>query len=227
MATWSNLSLQDSSSSLMEQLMFFHDHTMVILITISIIVAYFLMYMSKNLMSYKYMIHGHMIETLWTIMPAMTLILIALPSIKMLYLMDDINEPNITIKTIGRQWYWSYEYSDFSNIEFDSYMTTEENNMNNSFRLIEVDNNTVMPMNTSTRIMVSASDVIHSWTIPSMGVKVDAVPGRLNQTSININRPGLLYGQCSEICGANHSFMPIVIEATSMKNFMKWVMMNN
>nr|YP_010735809.1 cytochrome c oxidase subunit II [Erianthus versicolor]WEL32786.1 cytochrome c oxidase subunit II [Erianthus versicolor] len=223
MATWSNLSLQDSNSPLMEQLSFFHDHTMMILIIISSIVGYFLMYNMKNIMSYRMMIHGHLLETFWTIIPAMILVCVALPSIKMLYLMDDNNDPMLTIKTIGRQWYWSYEYSDFKQIEFDSYMISYNEYENSSFRNLEVDNYMVIPMNSSIRLLASASDVIHSWTIPSLGIKVDATPGRINQSSFFINRPGILYGQCSEICGANHSFMPIMIESTSSKLFIEWI----
>nr|AFK75958.1 cytochrome c oxidase subunit II [Erianthus versicolor] len=224
MATWSNLSLQDSNSPLMEQLSFFHDHTMMILIIISSIVGYSLMYNMKNIMSYRMMIHGHLLETFWTIIPAVILVFVALPSIKMLYLMDDNNDPMLTIKTIGRQWYWSYEYSDFNQVEFDSYMITSMENENSSFRNLEVDNYTVIPMNSSIRLLASASDVIHSWTIPSLGVKVDATPGRINQSSFFYNRPsGMFYGQCSEICGANHSFMPIVIEKVPVNWFLNWL----
>nr|WEL32835.1 cytochrome c oxidase subunit II [Ptygomastax nihilsulcus] len=223
MSTWSNLSFQDSNSPLMEQLSFFHDHTLTILIVIMLIVTYFMIYIMNKNLSYQYMLHGHMIETIWTVLPAMTLILIALPSIRMLYLIDENKMPMVTLKTIGRQWYWSYEYSDFYNVEFDSYMMPENELMNNMFRLLEVDNRTILPMNMLIRTLVTASDVIHSWAIPSLGVKTDATPGRLNQTSFIINRPGLYYGQCSEICGANHSFMPIVIESTSTNLFLKWI----
>nr|AJW76409.1 cytochrome c oxidase subunit 2 [Chorotypus fenestratus] len=223
MATWSNLSLQDSMSPMMEQLSFFHDHALMVLIMISLIVGYFLIYMSKNEMTNRMVLHGHIIETVWTILPAIILIMMALPSIKMLYLMDDNNEPTLTIKTIGKQWYWSYEYSDFMNIEFDSYMIPTNELKKDSFRLIEVDNNMILPMNTYTRILASASDVIHSWTIPSIGVKIDAMPGRINQSMFLMKRPGMLFGQCSEICGANHSFMPIVIESSSTNMFIKWI----
>nr|WEL32823.1 cytochrome c oxidase subunit II [Pentaspinula unispinula] len=226
MSTWSNLSFQDSNSPLMEQLSFFHDHTLTILIVITLIVSYFMIYiMSKNL-SYSYLLHGHMMETIWTVLPALTLITIALPSIHMLYLIDENKMPMLTLKTIGRQWYWSYEYSDFFNVEFDTYMTPENELMNNGFRLLEVDNRTILPMNMLIRTLVTSSDVIHSWAVPSLGVKSDALPGRLNQTSFIINRPGLYYGQCSEICGANHSFMPIVIESTSTNLFLKWINTN-
>nr|AYN73188.1 cytochrome c oxidase subunit 2 [Marellia remipes] len=223
MATWSNLSLQDSASPLMEQLSFFHDHTMVVLMLITVIVGYSLMYMAMIKFTTSNMLHGHLIETIWTTLPAITLIFIAMPSLRLLYLIDDSVNAMITIKTIGRQWYWSYEYSDFMNIEFDTYMMNEEDLEIDGFRLLDVDNRTILPMNTEVRILTSASDVLHAWTVPALGVKIDATPGRLNQGMFTINRPGLFFGQCSEICGANHSFMPIVIESTSVNMFIKWL----
>nr|ACR10435.1 cytochrome c oxidase subunit II [Meltripata chloronema] len=223
MTTWSNLSLQDSNSPLMEQLSFFHDHTMVILLMITMIVSYALSYMLTINFTNRNMLHGHLIETIWTMIPAITLMFIALPSLHLLYLIDDSVEAMITIKTIGRQWYWSYEYSDFTNIEFEVYMTQESNLENNGFRLLDVDNRTMLPMNTEVRMLTSASDVLHSWAVPALGMKIDAVPGRLNQSTFTMNRPGLFFGQCSEICGANHSFMPIVIESTSVNLFIKWL----
>nr|YP_010277774.1 cytochrome c oxidase subunit II [Cnaphalocrocis patnalis]UHY94315.1 cytochrome c oxidase subunit II [Cnaphalocrocis patnalis] len=223
MATWSNLNLQNGASPLMEQIIFFHDHTLIILIMITILVGYLMMSLFFNKFINRFLLEGQMIELIWTILPAITLIFIALPSLRLLYLLDELNNPLITIKSIGHQWYWSYEYSDFNNIEFDSYMIPMNEMNNNNFRLLDVDNRIILPMNNQIRIMVTATDVIHSWTIPSLGVKVDANPGRLNQTNFFINRPGIFFGQCSEICGANHSFMPIVIESTSIKNFINWV----
>nr|AIZ97164.1 cytochrome c oxidase subunit II [Heliconius melpomene rosina] len=222
MATWSNLNYQNSASPLMEQIIFFHDHTLIILIMITILVAYLMMNLFFNNYINRFLLESQMIELIWTILPAITLIFIALPSLRLLYLLDELNNPLITLKSIGHQWYWSYEYSDFNNIEFDSYMIQSNENLNN-FRLLDVDNRIILPMNNQIRILVTATDVIHSWTIPSLGVKIDANPGRLNQTSFFINRPGIYYGQCSEICGANHSFMPIVIESIPMKNFINWI----
>nr|AJO66700.1 cytochrome oxidase subunit 2 [Heliconius hecuba] len=222
MATWSNLNYQNSASPLMEQIIFFHDHTLVILIMITILVAYLMMNLFFNNYINRFLLEGQMIELIWTILPAITLIFIALPSLRLLYLLDELNNPLITLKSIGHQWYWSYEYSDFNNIEFDSYMIQPNENLTN-FRLLDVDNRIILPMNNQIRILVTATDVIHSWTIPSLGVKIDANPGRLNQTSFFINRPGIYYGQCSEICGANHSFMPIVVESISLKNFINWI----
>ncbi|YP_003208156.1 cytochrome c oxidase subunit II (mitochondrion) [Halyomorpha halys] len=223
MATWGNILTQDANSSLMEQLTFFHDHTVMILSMITIMVAYIMMTLTKNKYINRYLLEGQTIELIWTVMPAITLIFIALPSLRLLYMIDEINNPSITLKVIGHQWYWSYEYSDFSNTEFDSYMKPVNEMNKNEIRLLDVDNRTVIPMNTQARVVVTAADVLHSWAVPALGIKIDAVPGRLNQGTMNINRPGIMYGQCSEICGANHSFMPIVIESTTTENFLKWI----
>nr|AUR43707.1 cytochrome c oxidase subunit II [Lasioderma serricorne] len=223
MATWQMLSSQDGMSPLMEQLLFFHDHTMMILILITMMVGYLMISLFFNKFNYRFLLEGQLIELIWTILPAIILLFIALPSLRILYMLDEVNNASLTIKTIGHQWYWSYEYFDFKNIEFDSYMIPINEMLDFNFRLLDVDNRLVLPMNSKIRLMVTATDVIHSWALSSLGVKIDATPGRLNQTSFFINYPGLLYGQCSEICGSNHSFMPIVIESVSIKNFLKWI----
>nr|YP_009447602.1 cytochrome c oxidase subunit II [Carabus lafossei]ATY70045.1 cytochrome c oxidase subunit II [Carabus lafossei] len=223
MATWSNLNLQDSASPLMEQLMFFHDHTLMILTMITILVGYLMFTLFFNKYINRYLLEGQMIEVIWTILPAITLVFIALPSLRLLYLLDEVSNPSLTLKSIGHQWYWSYEYSDFKQLEFDSYMIPTNELEMNSFRLLDVDNRIMLPFNSQIRILVSAMDVLHSWTIPALGVKIDATPGRLNQTNFFINRSGLFYGQCSEICGANHSFMPIVIESVPTNTFINWI----
>nr|UGN61643.1 cytochrome c oxidase subunit II [Cryptocercus wolongensis] len=223
MATWSNMNLQDSASPIMEQLIYFHDHTLMIILMILTIVSYMMLAMTYNKYINRHLLEGQLIEVAWTIAPAIILIFIAVPSLRLLYLMDEVNNPTLTLKTIGHQWYWSYEYSDFIKVEFDSYMTPQNDLYNYSFRLLDVDNRTTLPTNTFIRMIVTAADVLHSWTIPSLGVKADATPGRLNQISFLINRPGLFFGQCSEICGANHSFMPIVIESITTNNFIKWI----
>nr|ASW26890.1 cytochrome c oxidase subunit II [Platypleura kaempferi]AWV83356.1 cytochrome oxidase subunit II [Platypleura kaempferi]AWV84474.1 cytochrome oxidase subunit II [Platypleura kaempferi] len=224
MSNWSYLSFQDANSPLMEQLIFFYDHTMIILIIITIIVGYMMLTMFFNILINRFLLEGQMIEFIWTLLPAVTLIFIALPSLRLLYLLDEVNDPLLTLKIIGHQWYWSYEYSDFINVEFDSYMKPSIDLKSTDFRLLDVDNRTILPFNMQIRLLISSFDVIHSWTVPSMGVKIDAVPGRLNQSSMNINRPGLSFGQCSEICGSNHSFMPIVIETVNINYFMNWLM---
>nr|URH16621.1 cytochrome c oxidase subunit II [Neocapritermes utiariti] len=223
MATWLNLTLQDSASPVMEQLIFFHDHALMIMLMIITAVFYTMISIIQNKQTSRFILEGQMIETVWTIAPAIILVFIAIPSLRLLYLMDEIHNPVMTIKTVGHQWYWSYEYSDFTKLEFDSYMTQQEDSQKDTFRLLDTDNRIVLPMNSPIRLIVTAADVLHSWTVPSLGVKTDATPGRLNQVSFSINRPGLLYGQCSEICGANHSFMPIVIESVSTNQFINWV----
>jgi cytochrome c oxidase subunit 2 len=223
MATWGNISLQDRNSPLIEQLNFFHDHTILIILLITILVTYIIIIIIFNKYTNRFLLHGQTIEIIWTIVPAIILLFIAFPSLRILYLIDEINKPSLTIKSIGHQWYWSYEYSDFKNIEFDSYIIPTNELLENNFRLLDVDNRIILPINSQIRVIVSAADVLHSWTIPSIGVKIDATPGRLNQTNIFINRPGLFYGQCSEICGANHRFIPIVIETIKSKNFIKWI----
>nr|AQP29021.1 cytochrome c oxidase subunit 2 [Nasutitermes matangensis]AQP30496.1 cytochrome c oxidase subunit 2 [Nasutitermes matangensis] len=223
MATWLNLTLQDSASPVMEQLIFFHDHALMIMLMIITAVFYTMISIIQNKQTSRFILEGQMIETLWTIAPAIILVFIAIPSLRLLYLMDEIHNPAMTLKTVGHQWYWSYEYSDFTKLEFDSYMVQQDDQPINTFRLLDTDNRVVLPMNSPIRIIVTAADVLHSWTVPSLGVKTDATPGRLNQMSFSINRPGLLYGQCSEICGANHSFMPIVIESVSTNQFINWV----
>nr|YP_010626014.1 cytochrome c oxidase subunit II [Inocellia elegans]WBK02773.1 cytochrome c oxidase subunit II [Inocellia elegans] len=223
MNTWNNYLLLDAQSPLMEQLIFFHDHTLLILIMITILVSYLMVMLYFNKYINRFLLEGQMIELIWTILPAITLVFIALPSLRLLYLMDELNNPLITLKSIGHQWYWSYEYTDFLKNSFDSYMVQINNLTKTSFRLLDVDNNIVLPFMAQIRLLATATDVIHSWTVPSLGVKIDATPGRLNQTNFFMNQPGLFFGQCSEICGANHSFMPIVIESTSLKNFLNWL----
>nr|BAB91353.1 cytochrome oxidase subunit II [Aquatica lateralis]BAB91354.1 cytochrome oxidase subunit II [Aquatica lateralis] len=223
MATWMNLSSQDSISPLMEQLTFFHDHTMMILVMITLIVLYIILTVLMNKYINRLLLEGQMIELIWTIAPAVTLIFIALPSLQLLYLLDEINMPLVSVKSMGHQWYWSYELSDFKKAEFDSYMIPSNEQNMYSFRLLEVDNRLVLPVNTQIRLMISSSDVIHSWTIPSSSLKIDATPGRLNQTTFFMNRIGVFFGQCSEICGTNHSFMPIVVESILPKYFIEWV----
>nr|YP_009427769.1 cytochrome c oxidase subunit II [Godlewskia godlewskia]ASU96520.1 cytochrome c oxidase subunit 2 [Godlewskia godlewskia] len=223
MSLWGQLGFQDAASPLMEELIFFHDHAMMILIMIITLVGYAALSLMINKFSCRSLVEGQAIETIWTIIPAIILIFLALPSLRLLYLLDEVGNCNLTVKAIGHQWYWSYEYSDFLNLQFDSYMIPTNELNSGQFRLLEVDHRIILPTNTDIRILATSADVIHSWAVPSLGVKADAIPGRLNQLSFYIKYPGVFYGQCSEICGANHSFMPIVVEATPLKTFMKWV----
>lgn len=219
--TWSIINLQNANSPIIENLTLFHDHAILIINIITVIIFYIILTLIINNLNNKYILQNQIIEIIWTIIPIIILIFLAIPSLKILYLTDEINNPSITIKSIGHQWYWKYEYSDFKNIEFNSFILHYE--IRNIFRLLDVDNRIIIPFNNQIRLLISSIDVIHSWTIPSLGIKIDSIPGRINQSLIFINRPGLFYGQCSEICGINHRFIPIVIERTSKINFINWL----
>ena len=227
------INFQDPATPIMEGIINLHHDLMFFLCAIFIFVSWILFRtiwffnsdFNKTSSSWN---HGTLIEIIWTTTPAIILLIIAIPSFSLLYAMDEVISPTITIKTLGHQWYWSYEYSDYlddqnQTIFFDSYMIPEEDLIKGQLRLLEVDNRMVIPIQTHIRIIVSAADVLHSWAVPSLGIKCDAVPGRLNQTSIFIKREGLYYGQCSEICGINHGFMPIVVEAVKLPNYVFWI----
>jgi len=179
----------------------------------------------KSPISHKYLNHGTLIELIWTITPALILMLIAFPSFKLLYLMDEVTDPAMSILAEGHQWYWSYQYVDFvnddqDNIEFDSYLVPEEDLEDGALRMLEVDNRIILPEVTLVRFILTSADVIHSFAMPALAIKCDAYPGRLNQASALVNRKGVFYGQCSEICGILHSSMPIVIQSVSMEDFL-------
>ena len=183
---------------------------------------------NRNPIAHKYLTHGTVLELIWTVTPALILIAIAFPSFRLLYLMDEVISPTLTIKVVGHQWYWSYEYSDFitdsgESIDFDSYMIPESDLELGQFRLLDVDNKLIVPVDCHVRLIVTGADVIHSFAVPSLGLKLDCVPGRLNQVSFLCERPGTFYGQCSEICGVWHGFMPIVVEAVSSPEFLVWI----
>nr|YP_009735053.1 cytochrome c oxidase subunit II [Curruca curruca]QAY81699.1 cytochrome c oxidase subunit II [Curruca curruca] len=221
MANHSQFTFQDASSPIMEELTQFHDHALMVALAICSLVLYLLtLVLTGKLTSNT--VNAQAIELIWTILPAAVLITLALPSLRILYMMDEVNEPVLTLKAIGHQWYWSYEYTDFKDLTFDSYMTPTTDLPLGHFRLLEVDHRVVVPAESSIRVIVTADDVLHSWAVPSLGVKTDAIPGRLNQTSFLANRSGVFYGQCSEICGANHSFMPIVVESVPLATFENW-----
>ena len=225
---------QDSATPQMEGLVELHDNIMYYLVIILFSVGWILLSIIRNYISnkspisHKYLNHGTLIELIWTITPAVILILIAFPSFKLLYLMDEVSDPSMSVLAEGHQWYWSYQYPDFldSNeefIEFDSYIVPESDLEEGTLRMLEVDNRVILPELTHVRFIITAGDVIHSFACPSLGIKSDAYPGRLNQVSVFINREGVFYGQCSEICGILHSSMPIVIESVSLEEFLTWL----
>jgi cytochrome c oxidase subunit 2 len=228
------LGFQDSASPSFTGIVELHNTIFFFLVVIAVGICWVLgstiyYYSSKNSpIVHKYLNHGTLIELIWTITPALILITIAFPSFRLLYLLDEVVSPTITIKVVGHQWYWSYEYSDYVNesgesIEFDSYMIPESDLELGQFRVLEVDNKVIVPVDTHVRIIVTGADVIHSFTVPSLGIKIDTVPGRLNQTSLLAERTGTFYGQCSEICGVYHGFMPIAIESVSVQDYLAWV----
>nr|YP_011017731.1 cytochrome c oxidase subunit 2 [Heterosiphonia pulchra]WQF69554.1 cytochrome c oxidase subunit 2 [Heterosiphonia pulchra] len=230
--TW-QVGFQDPATPIMEGIINLHHDLMFFACAIFVFVSWMLLrtiyyFNQKSNQVASNLVHGTLIEIIWTTTPALILLIIAIPSFSLLYAMDEVISPTVTIKTLGHQWYWSYEYSDYVNsendfINFDSYMVPEDELDLGQLRLLEVDNRMVIPIKTHIRIIVSAADVLHSWAVPSLGIKCDAIPGRLNQTSLFVKREGLYYGQCSEICGLNHGFMPIVVEAVKLPNYIFWI----
>jgi ubiquinol-cytochrome c reductase cytochrome b subunit len=225
---------QDSAAPQMEGIVELHDNIMFYLVIILFSVGWILISIirkytiTESPISHKYLNHGTLIELIWTITPALILILIAFPSFKLLYLMDEVSDPAMSVLAEGHQWYWSYQYPDFLNdneeyIEFDSYLIPESDLEDGALRMLEVDNRVILPELTHIRFIITAADVIHSFACPALGIKCDAYPGRLNQVSVLINREGTFYGQCSELCGILHSSMPIVIESVSIEKFLTWL----
>jgi len=221
------MGLDEAASPTMERISEFHDLLLVIITAIAVFVLALLLYVmyrfsEKRNPTPSKTTHNTLIEVLWTTVPVVILVVIAIPSFKLLYYADRVEEADMTIKAIGRQWYWSYEYPDNGNFTFDAFLVPEEDLQEGQLRLLETDNHVVVPVNTKIRLLITASDVLHSFALPAFGVKLDAVPGRINETWMEVTREGTFYGQCSEICGTGHSFMPIVIEAVSKERFDEW-----
>jgi len=229
------INLQDPATPAAEGMLSFHTYLVLFLIFISVTTFWVLWKSLKNfseetsIISAQRFTHSSLLEIVWTIIPAVLLILIAVPSFALLYSLDELLDPQITLKIVGHQWYWSYEYSDYlasnpnEGFGFDSYLVNADDLTVGAFRLLEVDNRVVLPVNTHIRLLVSAADVLHSWAVPSFGIKVDACPGRLSQASLFLKREGVFYGQCSEICGVNHGFMPIVVKSVSVSEYLLWL----
>jgi|TARA_B110000971_G_scaffold219312_1_gene260124 cytochrome c oxidase subunit 2 len=227
------LGFQDPATPIMEGIVNLHHDIMFIIVVIGVFVGY-LMVRAVQLFRKEVhpeadrVIHGTSLEIFWTVTPAFILLVLAVPSFALLYSVDEIIEPAITLKAVGHQWYWSYEYSDYATeegetINFDSYMIGTDDIAQGALRLLEVDNRVVLPIRTHIRVILTAADVLHCWGVPSLALKLDACPGRLNQTSMFIKREGVFYGQCSEICGVNHGFMPICVEAVTEDKYVQWV----
>jgi cytochrome c oxidase subunit 2 len=235
------LGFQDPATTTMEGIFLFNLHLLFVIISIVILVGWLIYAILTNFTevqnsSTANFTHSNIIEIVWTSIPAFILLSLASPSFSLLYSLDEISNPALTLKILGHQWYWSYEMSDFNscsntnNLKYSSYMLTTESLQENSsmgfFRVLETNKRVVLPTNTHLRLLITAVDVLHSWTIPSFGVKVDACPGRLNQANLFIKRFGLFFGQCSEICGVNHGFMPIVLLAMPSIQYYYLIMSN-
>ncbi|HEY4136062.1 MAG TPA: cytochrome c oxidase subunit II [Alphaproteobacteria bacterium] len=218
---------QDAATPVADDIHALHHLLLIIITIITLFVLALLLYViirfnAKNNPTPSRTSHNTLIEVLWTVLPVMILVVIAIPSFKLLYFMDRTATPELTLKVTGHQWYWSYEYQDNGDISFDSLIVPEDQLKPGQHRLLEVDNQVVLPVNTNIRVLVTSEDVIHSWAVPAFGVKIDTVPGHLNETWMRIERPGTYYGQCSELCGVNHGFMPIAVKAVSKEDFEKW-----
>lgn len=219
-------SVLDSLSHTTTHLTLFHEGLIVLLTFILTIVGGAILTVISSKAKDRFTIEGHRLETFWTIMPGTILVALAIPSVRLLYAVDTDWKSPLSIKVTGHQWYWTYAYPESPQanlIEFDSFiLPTEELNLGD-YRLLEATPRAVLPSGYPTNIIVTSIDVIHSWAVPSLGVKLDAIPGRLNQAELIITRPGVYYGQCSEICGANHSFMPITVESVPISSFTSWL----
>lgn len=224
--------MQDPASPIMAGIVEFHDYILYYLILIFTLVAYFIIVRifttqpSVGAVGLKYLNHSTFLEIIWTTLPAIILVLIAIPSFKLLYSLDEIVKPAVTLKAKGNQWFWSYEISDIEGLDvnFDSYTKSDDDLLPGELRLLEVDNRVLLPIHTPIRLLVTAEDVIHSFAVPSFGVKIDAIPGRLNHTPLYILRPGVYYGQCSELCGTAHFNMSIVIEGVKQSDYINWLL---
>jgi len=241
------IGFQDPATPIAEGIIRFHHDLMFVLVFVSVFVAWM---RARCVMHFSVrgtrvgegrtkvhpmtgvpsqVVHGAFIEVVWTIIPALILVAIAVPSFALLYSVDERADPALTVKVVGHQWYWSYEYSDYMSRNdgagraFDAYMLPDDELTTGQLRLLEVDHRLGRPIDTHIRRIVTAADVLHAWTIPSFGIKIDACPGRLNQVSRFVTRPGVYYGQCSEICGVNHGFMPIAVEAMTLTDYMTWM----
>lgn len=219
---------QDAVTPVMRQITDFHNLLLVIIFVIALFVFALILYCAIRFRAKANPVpstttHNTLIEVLWTVIPIIILVIVTVPSIKLLYLQRDIPKADFTIKAIGNQWYWTYEYPDHGGMSFDSIMVEEKDLKPGQPRLLAVDNNIVVPVGKTIRVIVTASDVIHDWAIPAFGVKMDGIPGRLNETWFKVEKTGIYYGQCSELCGIKHAFMPIAVEVVSEQKFKEWL----
>ena len=219
---------QPAASPVMERIDAFHDFLLIVIVLISVFVLALMIYVfvkfnAKANPTPSRTTHNTTIEILWTVIPIVILVVIAVPSFKLMYYSDRAVDADMTLKAAGNQFYWTYEYPDHDDLTFDAIMVEDADLEAGDLRLLTTDNAVVLPVDTTIRLLLTANDVIHAWAVPAFGVKMDAVPGRLNETWFRIDREGTYYGQCSELCGANHGFMPIMVKAVSREAFAAWV----
>jgi len=213
MSVWGQLGFQEGISVIIELINYFHDYIIIILIIILTFVTYIFIYVLTSVRLDKYTVDSHSLETIWTIVPIVILCFIAFPSLYLLYLIEDVSSPSLSVKVVGHQWYWEYQYSNsWLSESFDSYILQDITSVRRLYHALDVDNRLVLPTSVNLLFLVTSADVLHSWTIPSLGIKTDAIPGRLNSLISIRSFSGVYYGQCREICGSNHRYMPIVLE---------------
>jgi len=224
------INLQESASPMKTRMIDFHDNLLMPIITgislfvLALLIIVIVRFNSKANPVPSKTTHNTMLEVVWTLLPVLILVVVVIPSMKMLYYVDRTTEADMTIKVVGHQWYWSYEYPDNNvNIDFSNIVKDKDGNFAGEPRLLEVDNPVILPVDTNIKILTAATDVIHSWAVPAFGVKMDAVPGRINETWVRIDKIGTFFGQCSQLCGQNHAYMPIEVKAVSKEDFVKWV----
>ena len=226
-ATDWQLSFQNPATDLMGSVVGLHNIILIVMTLVTLFVLFLLFYVSFRFSAKRNPIpstttHNTVVEVLWTAIPIVILVVLAIPSFKLLYQQEKSENYDMTVKVIGHQWYWEYEYPDHGDFYFESYMVQEQDLEEGDLRLLTVDNPLVIPANKNIQILITAGDVLHSWAVPSMGLKTDAVPGRLNETWVNVKEPGIYRGQCSEICGSGHGFMPVVVKVLPEREFVAW-----
>lgn len=220
MIVWGQLNFAEGIRTIIELLNYFHDYIIVILLIILTFVTYLFGYIVLRPRLDKYTMDSHVLETVWTVVPIVILLFIAFPSLYLLYLIEDSTSPSLTVKVVGHQWYWEYQYSNsWFNYTFDSYMIHDRES-DPLYYALDVDNRLVLPTLANILFLVTSADVLHSWTVPTLGIKADACPGRLNYLQTITPHSGVYYGQCREICGSNHRFMPIVVEFVPIEYFL-------
>jgi len=222
------MGLQQSGAPVMTDIIWFHDYVLIIIAAITLFVLALLIYVMVKFNARanpnpSRTTHHTGIEVAWTLIPVLILVAIAVPSFRLLFLQTTIPQADLTVKAIGKQWFWTYNYPDHGNFEFDSLMVPDADLKPGQPRLLAADNAMVVPVNKVVRVITTATDVIHAFAVPSFGIKIDSVPGRLNETWFKATREGVYYGQCSELCGRNHAFMPIEVRVVSEQAFAAWI----